>query len=96
MSDNMDIAEQRFRQSPRPLDFIRIRVYRGGMAEYLLDLLNDEQAALLEDLGKMRGEGRPEDDPGLVEVINKIRYLNNAIRDLSNGLIELVGADGSY
>lgn len=89
-----DTAEARFRQNPRPLDFIRIRLYRGGQAEFVLTLFTEERDGLLEDLGKMRGEGKAEDDPELVRTINEIRFLNNALRDLQNGLVELVGSDG--
>lgn len=89
-----DAAEARFRQSPRPLDFVRVRYYRGGMAEYVRELFTDEVEALFDDLAKLRGKGAHEDDPELVENVQRIRWLNNALRDLSNGLIELVGEDG--
>jgi len=87
-------AQTRWANSPRPLNFIRVRLYRGGQAEYLRDLLSDEVEQLYEDLGRLRGEGKGEDDPELVGVTVNIRHLNSALRDIGNGLIELAGPDG--
>lgn len=94
MTDAHTEAQTRWANSPRPLDFIRVRLYRGGQAEYIRDLLSDEVDSLYEDLGKMRGDGKLETDPDLMEVIANIRHLNGALRDIGNGLIELAGPDG--
>ena len=94
MTDAHAEAQSRWQNSPRPLDFIRVRLYRGGQAEYLRDLLSDEVDTLFEELGKLRGAGKTETDPDIVEVTANIRYLNSALRDIGNGLIELAGPDG--
>lgn len=94
MTDAHAEAQTRWANSPRPLDFIRVRLYRGGQAEYIRDLLSDEVDALYEELGKMRGAGKSEVDPELTECIANIRHLNGALRDIGNGLIELAGPDG--
>lgn len=83
-----------FARSPRPLDFIRVRLYRGGQAETIRDILEDEKEALFEELGDLRGAGKGEDDPRVNEVRTTLRHIINALRDLNNGLIELVGPDG--
>lgn len=77
----------------RPLLYIRVRLYRGGQAEYIRDLLRDEQAALLEDLGRLRGEGKPETDPEVEDIRAKYLHLVNALRDIDAGLIQLAGPD---
>lgn len=84
---------ERFKNSPRPLHFIRIRLYRGGQAEYLRDLCRDEQAELLEELGDLRAKGKTEEDPEIVEVRQNLVWLINTLRDLDTGLLELVGPD---
>jgi hypothetical protein len=81
-------------RGPRPLDYIRIRVYRGGQAEFIQQLFEDEKADLFDDLKRLRGQGKAEDDPEVVEVAANIRHLINALRDLNTGMIELVGGDG--
>lgn len=87
-------AQARFAASPRPLNFVRIRLYRGGQAELVRTILTDEVDQLFEDLGKLRGEGKTEADPEIIEVAASIRHLNSALRDLNNGLVELTGPDG--
>ena len=94
MTSEAETAADRFTRTPRPLDFIRIRVYRGGQAEYLLALLEDEKETLFEDLGKARGEGKDESDPDIEEIRQNLRHLINILRDLSNGMIELAGPGG--
>jgi hypothetical protein len=88
-------AEERFQHSPRPLRFIRVRLHRGGQVEFIRDILNDEKDALFDDLGKMRDQGLPEDDPKVAKVRDQLRWLINAIRDIDQGTIELVGSGGS-
>jgi hypothetical protein len=83
-----------FNRSPRPLDFIRVRLYRGGQAEYVRDVLEDEKEALFEELGDLRGKGVDENSPETEKVRTNLRHVINALRDLSNGLIELRGPDG--
>jgi hypothetical protein len=87
-------AQARFEQAPRPLNFIRVRLYRGGQAETVRDILNDEVDALFEELAELRGKATPEDDPKMIECISSIRHLNGALKDINNGLVELTGADG--
>jgi hypothetical protein len=87
-------AQTRFAGAPRPLNFIRVRLYRGGQAEYIRDLLADELDASYEELGLLRGKGLDETDKEIIEVVGNIRHLNGALKDIGNGLIELVGPDG--
>ena len=94
MTDAHAEAQSRWANSPRPLDFIRVRLYRGGQAETIRDILSDEVDQLYEDLGKFRGAGKPEDGPDISDTVARIRHLNGALRDINNGLIELVGPDG--
>ena len=77
----------------RPLHFIRVRLYRGGMAEYVSEVLHDERVALLEDLSSLRSAGKPETDPEVEATRNKILWLVNALRDIDSGLVSLVGPD---
>ena len=87
-------AQSRWQGAPRPLNFIRVRLYRGGQAEYIRDLLADELNVSYEELGKLRGTGKSETDPEITEIIANIRHLNGALKDIGNGLIELAGEDG--
>lgn len=80
---------------PRPLNFVRVRLYRGGQAEFVLSVLEDERDALLEELGALRGDGGKLDGKRAVEIQGQLRHLINAIRDVQMGLIELVGGDGA-
>ena len=94
MTIENETPAERFAHSPRPLNFVRIRVYRGGPAEYLRGLLSDEVDALFEELGDLRDKGKTEADKEIIETAEHIRYLNGFLKDLNNGLIELVGPDG--
>lgn len=84
---------ERFAGMPRPLNYIRVRLYRGGQVEYIRDVLEDERDQLYEDLAKMRAEKKPEDGPDITECTANIRHLNSAIRDIANGYTELVGPE---
>jgi hypothetical protein len=77
----------------RPLNYIRVRLYRGGQAEYVRSVLEDERVGLMEDLSQMRTAGKTEDDPEIQTCTANIRHLNNALKDIMNGLIELVGPE---
>lgn len=94
MTDAHTEAQTRWQNSPRPLDFIRVRLYRGGQAELVRSILADEVDALFEELGELRGKGTPEDSPELIECAQNIRHLNGALRDITNGMIEITGPDG--
>jgi len=84
---------ERFRSSPRPLLFIRIRLYRGGQAEFIRDLLRDEQANLYDDLAQKRADGKGEEDRDVIEITTNLRHLINALKDIDLGLIDLSGPD---
>lgn len=75
----------------RPLHFIRVRLYRGGMAEWVQQVLRDEQQALYEDLARLRGEGKPETHPEVEKVRTNLVHSVNVLRDIDSGLISLVG-----
>lgn len=89
----LDTPATRYANSPRPLLFIRIRLYRGGQAELIQGILRDEQAALYEDLAKLRSDGKGEDDPNLIEVTTNLRHIITALKDIDLGLIDLQGPD---
>ena len=82
-------------RGPRPLDFVRIRLYRGGQAEYLRNLCLDEQEALFEELGELRGKGMDEGSHEVQDVRARLHHLINILKDLNSGLIELRGPDGA-
>ena len=88
-----DTAASRFSQTPRPLNFVRARLYRGGQAEYIRDLLEDEKESLFEDLAAARTHGKPEHDPEIEEIRTNLRHLINFLRDVNQGMVELVGPD---
>ena len=90
----LDTPADRWQRTPRPLDFVRVRLHRGGQAEYIRDLLEDEKEELMEELGKLRAEGKTEDDTEVEECRNNLRHLILALKDVSMGMIELAGADG--
>ena len=90
----LETPADRWQRTPRPLDFVRVRLHRGGQAEYIRDLLEDEKEELMEELGKLRAEGKAEDDTDVEEVRNNLRHLILALKDVSMGLIELSGPDG--
>lgn len=87
-------AADRWQRTPRPLDFVRVRLHRGGQAEYIRDLLEDEKEELLADLGSLRASGKEDTDPLVEEVRQNLRHLILALKDVSMGLIELAGPDG--
>ena len=93
MTIERSTPQERFAASPRPLHFVRIRLYRGGQAEFIRDSLRDLQADLLEDLGDLRTKGKSEDDEEIVEIRQQLVWLINALADLDRGLLELVGPD---
>jgi hypothetical protein len=77
----------------RPLLFVRVRLYRGGQAEWVRNLLRDEQEALFKDLAKARADGKPETDPEVIEMREQLSWSVSALRDIDHGLIDLVGPD---
>lgn len=89
-----ETAADRWQRTPRPLDFVRVRLHRGGQAEYIRDLLEDEKEELMEELGRLRAEGNAEDSSEVEEVRANLRHLILALKDVSMGMIELAGADG--
>lgn len=89
-----DIAEltpgQRYEQMPRPLKYVRPRLYPDG-AKYLRNLLEDEQGEEEKRLAACRSRGLPESHPDVIEARENLGHLAQIIRDTSLGLIELVG-----
>ena len=78
-------------RGPRPLDFVRVRLYRGGQIELVKSILEDEKEALFEDLGKLRDRGADENSAEVEEVRANLGHLIRALRDIESGLVELVG-----
>ena len=87
----MDEAPHILGRGPRPLAFIRVRLYRDGPAEYLRELLEDEQEALFEELGNLRRKGVDESSEEVQDVRRRLHYLINIMRDVNSGFVELVG-----
>jgi hypothetical protein len=82
--------EQRWDSMPRPLKYVRPRLYPDG-AKYLRNLLEDEQSAEEMHLTDLRRLGKSEDDSEVIETRASLGHLAQIIRDVSLGLIELVG-----
>ena len=74
-------------------DTMRMRVYRGGQADWAQGVLRDEQAILYEDLGELRKQGVPESDPRAVSLRQRLTWSVNVLRDLDAAMISLVGPD---
>lgn len=91
---DLDTPTDRLTRQPRPMNFIRVRLYRGGQAEYLRNLLLDEQEELFAELGKLRGEGMNEDSTDIEAIRTDLRHIINILRDVNSGMIELAGPDG--
>ena len=94
MTIENETPQDRWAASPRPLQFVRVRLYRGGQAELVRDILADEVDVLFEELGTLRGSGKNESDQEIIDCAQNIRHLPAALRDISNALVELTGPDG--
>jgi len=81
-----DIDEAMLGMPPR-----RMRLFRGGSGEWVQEVLRAEQAVLYEDLAKLRGEGRKEDDPEVAQTVNQLYWSINLLRDVDAALVNLVG-----
>ncbi len=77
----------------RGMEFLKVRVYRGGQADTLYDILLDEQDNLMNRLGKLRESNFAEDSPEIEEVRTNLHHCINVIRDLTSNMIELAGPD---
>lgn len=75
----------------RPALFVRMRLFRGGQAEWVRDLLRDEQENLYDDLAQARKAGEPETGEKIQDIREKILWSINTLRDVESSLIELVG-----
>lgn len=75
----------------RPMLFVRMRLFRGGPAEWVLDTLRDEQKALYDDLGQARAKGLPEDSDEIAEIRQKLVWSIDILRDIESSMIELAG-----
>jgi len=95
MSNEIPTATD-WQHAPRPLHFVRIRLWRGGQAEYIRDLLSDEKESLFEELTELRTKGKQESDPAIIECRANLMHVINALKDVDRGLIELVGPEPRY
>ena len=86
-------AEERWAKTPRPFNFVRVRFEKGGQADYIRRLLEEERDDLMVDLADARIDGKDENGEPIQGLRRDIGYLNRAIMDLSNGMIELAGGD---
>lgn len=80
-------------RGPRPLDFIRVRLYRGGQAEYVKELMEGAQEFWFKRLGELRDEGFDEDSEEVQYARSRLHHLINALKDVNSGMIELAGGD---
>ena len=81
------LDEERVARGPRPLQFVRIRVYGIGAAEYLRRLLSDDIDRIYEDLA----EARKNDDGGREsELRDEMKYATDLRRDLETSMMELI------
>jgi hypothetical protein len=94
MTDDISLLTpaERFRRTPRPLDFVRPRLGLD-IARYLKDLLSDEREAEMETLTELRTAGKTEDDPEIGETVQNLRWIISAEKEINKALIELVGPD---
>ena len=76
---------------PRPLEYIRIRLHRGGEADYVRELLEGTQAFWFKRLGELRDEGFEENSDEVQYARQRLHWLVNVMRDVTSGLIELAG-----
>ena len=76
---------------PRPLSFIRIRLYGGGPAEYAKELFEGAQEFWFKELGRLRDEGLDENSDEVQYARDRLHWLVNILRDVNSGLVELVG-----
>ena len=77
---------------PRPLDFVRIRLYRGGQIEYVRELMEGAQDFWFKRLGELRDEGYDEDSEEVEYARSRLHYLVNALKDVTSGMIETAGS----
>lgn len=76
---------------PRPMLFVRLRLFRGGPAEWVRDTIRAEQEALYEDLAKARERGLTEDSEEIQEIREKLIWSIDILRDVESSMIELAG-----
>jgi hypothetical protein len=76
---------------PRPLDFIRVRLYRGGQAEYVAELFEGAEAFWFKQLGKLRDEGFDENSDEVQRARERLLWLISALKDVKSGMVELAG-----
>ena len=81
------------RGTPWSPDFIKYRVDRGGNADFVRDLLEDEIDGLYTELAALRGEGKSEADPAAQSCRTRLRHLIGALGGVLRGTIELVGPE---
>lgn len=82
------VTEEYERRGPRPLQFIRVRVYGQEGAEYLRNLLTDDIDRILEDIGTARKNSDAEAEDKLRR---EMKTALDIRRDVESGLVELVG-----
>lgn len=75
-------------------DFLRVRLYRGGQADLIYDVLSDAKDELLDRIGGLRGKGIAESHPDIEHARNEVRHVISALASIDRGFIELVGPDG--
>jgi hypothetical protein len=77
-------------KGPRPLRFIRVRIY-ADTVDTIRDILQREQDAAYDRLAELRDEGRAEDDEEIQEIRHRLSGIIRLLADIDQGLIELVG-----
>ena len=78
---------------PRPLDYIRIRLHRGGEADYVRELLEGAQEFWFKRLGELRDQDLDENSDDVQYARQRLHWLVNVLRDVNSGMIELAGGE---
>lgn len=78
---------------PPEIQARRFRLWRGGQANWVAEVLRDEQEALYDDLNELRRMGKTEDDPEVAEAVERLHWVVNLLRDVDAVRIALVGAN---
>lgn len=88
-----DAPRGRFVNAPRPLDFIRIRLFSAAQADWLIAICRDEADRLVEDLAALRRDGKSENGEDIRSLVEDARHCSSILRETMNARLELVGPD---
>jgi hypothetical protein len=81
---------ERWANTPRPFEWVRPRLYRD-QAEWLTEQLGIIKDDAFADIEKLRGAGKPEDDPALKEALSDANYAITLTKTIERGIIDMLG-----